>query len=240
MSPARLNRPQGDAGVSLVEMLVGIVLVGVVFGIALTMVTSAQRSADGTTREHQAIEEARLGLNRVSRELRQATDIRYALNADGPGRSESGVTMVSFDADFNGDGCIAGSAGCAAVNPADPESLTYCHQPPADGVEGRLYIIPQVVTAPTSSCESLGVPILAGRVDRFLVEYRSNLYRYDLSPTDGITTWRELDAAPVPIGNSNGLLDAELASIKAVVVDLTLDAGSGRTYRTHIALRNKP
>ena len=236
----RARRLRDDTGVSLVEMLVGIVLISVVFGIAMAMITSSQRSADGTLSEHQAIEEARLGLNRVSRELRQATDIRYVLNPDGPGRNENAVTMISFDADFNGDGCIAGSAGCAATNPADPERLTYCHQPPVAGVEGRLYIIPQVVLTPTTSCESLGVPILAGRVDRFLIEYRSGLYRFDLAPTDGRTTWTELDSAPVPVGNGNGTLDVELANIKAVVIDLTLDAGAGRTYRTHVSLRNKP
>jgi prepilin-type N-terminal cleavage/methylation domain-containing protein len=235
----RLGRVQGDAGVSLVEMLVAIVLLSVVLGIAVTMLTSAQRSAEGTISEHQAIEEARLGLNRVSRELRQATAIRYALNADGPGRSESAVTMISFEADFDGDGCIAGSPSCAAVNPADPESLTYCHQPAAGGDAGRLYIIPQLVLTPTTSCESLGVPILAGRVDRFQLQYRSNEYRYDLSPTDGVTSWQELDAAPAPVGNGNGTLDDELGSVNSLVVDLTLDAGTGRTYRTHVALRNK-
>lgn len=233
------DRVAGDAGVSLVEMLVGIILISVVSGISLTMLTSSQRSAQGTLAEHQAIEEARLGLNRISRELRQASALRYALNADGPGRSESDVTMISFEADFDNDGCIAGAVGCAAVDPADPESLTYCHQPPSGGTEGRLYIIPQLVTSPTSDCSSLGVPILAGRVDRFQLEYRSNFYRYDLSPTNGVTSWTELDSAPLPTGNSNGVLDAELLSVNSLVVDLTLDAGSDRTYRTHIALRNK-
>ena len=237
--PSRLRDGHRDAGFSLVELLIAIMLLSVVLGVALTLLTATQRSADGTISEHQAVEEARLGLNRVSRELRQATALRYALNADGPTRSDSAVTMVSFEADFNGDGCIAGSSGCAAANPADPESLTYCHQPPASGAEGRLYIIPQLITTPTTSCESLGVPILAGRVDRFELQYRSNLYRYDLAPTNGVTTWRELDAATMPTGNNNGVLDAELAGINSLIVDLTLDAGSDRTYRTHIALRNR-
>ena len=237
--PSRLRAGRDDGGFSLVELLVAIMMLSVVLGIALTLLTSTQRSADGTIGEHQAVEEARLGLNRISRELRQATALRYALNADGPTRSDSAVTMVSFEADFNGDGCIAGSSGCAAVSAADPESLTYCHQPPAAGTEGRLYIIPQLITTPTTSCASLGVPILAGRVDRFELQYRSNLYRYDLAPTNGVTTWRELDVATTPTGNNNGALDVELAGINSLIVDLTLDAGSDRTYRTHIALRNR-
>ena len=147
--------------------------------------------------------------------------------------------MISFEADFNGDGCIGGEpAAQRTTRPTRSGSRTATSLPP-EASPGRLYIIPQLVTAPTSDCESLGVPILAGRVDRFQIQYRSNEYRFDTSPTDGVTTWRELDSAPTPIGNANGVLDVELDWVNSLVVDLTLDAGSGRTYRTHLAMRNK-
>ncbi len=234
------RRVHADEGVSLIELLVAVLLLSIVFAVAFSMLTASQRSANQTISEHQAIEEARLGLNRISRELRQAQAINYVQNADGPGRSESAVTLISFEADFDGLGCVNGKPGCATPhNPADPERLTYCHQPGTATAEGRLYIIPALVTTATTSCESLGVPILAGRVDRFQIQYRSNLYRYDLAPTDGVTTWREVDAAPPPLGNGNGVLDVELTNINSVVVDMTLDPGDGRTYRTQLALRNK-
>ena len=52
---------RSDAGVSLVEMLVGASCFGILGSIGISMLLSTQRSANGTISEHQAIEEARLG-----------------------------------------------------------------------------------------------------------------------------------------------------------------------------------
>ncbi len=88
------------------------------------------------------------------------------------------------------------------------------------------------------------LPILAGSVAGFKVEYRSNEYRHDLAPTDGITTWQELDDAPTPVGDPGGsdgnINTSALAAVNAIVIDLTMRAG-GRTqsYRTQVDVRNK-
>lgn len=243
-------RPRGDdSGFTLVELLVAVVLLGILGTVATGLLLSAARSAEGSKAEHEAVEEARLGLNRVGRELRQATAITYVQNEDGPARSATGVTVVSFEADFNGDGCINGVdvynvppaplRPCLPNNASDPERLSYCHQPPLAGQVGRLYVLPSVVTGAMTSCTSGAEPILAGRVDRFELTYLSNEYRFDLAPSDGQTSWSELDAAPAPFGNGNGNLDGpELRSVDSIVVDMTLDPGDGRDYRTQVALRN--
>jgi prepilin-type N-terminal cleavage/methylation domain-containing protein len=244
----RLNRFRSDeSGFTLIELLVASLLLGVVAAVGTSMLVSAQRSADVSTAAHQSVEEARLGLNRVTRELRQATAVTFAQNPDGSARDDDAVTLVSFTADFNGDGCIDGVApdgstsGCLPVNASDPEALTYCHEPPTiTGAEGRLFVAPVAVTSAVSSCASLGgLPILAGGVDLFGLSYRSNLYRFD-GNTDGVTSWSELDAALAPVGNGNDVLDVELAEIDAIVIDLTLDhLGSEQPYRSAVALRNK-
>lgn len=236
-----------DSGFTLVELLVAAMLLGIVGAIGTSMLVSAQRSADVTIAAHQSVEEARLALNRVSRELRQATSIVYVQNPDGAARDDDAISVVSFEADFNGDGCAASTnledptGTCPASDPADPEQLTYCHEPPAvTGGPGRLYIIGGPVTSPVTSCAGIGgQPILASGVDRFELSYRSSLYRYDLSPADGTTTWEELDAALAPVGNGNGSLDDELLEVDRITVDLELDGGAGRDYRTSITLRNK-
>lgn len=244
----RWDGVRGDAsGFTLVELLVASLLLGVLGAIGTSMLLASKRSADVSIGAHQSVEEARLAINRVSRELRQATSIAYVQNPDGAARDDNAVTVVSFEADFNGDGCAASTnledptATCPATNPSDPEQLTYCHEPPAVSSDaGRLYIVGGPVTATVTDCTSLGgLPILASGVDRFSVSYRSSLYRYDLAPADGTTTWTELDAALAPVGNANATLDGELPHIDRVVIDMTLDGGTERKYRTSVTLRNK-
>jgi hypothetical protein len=74
----------------------------------------------------------------------------------------------------------------------------------------------------------------------FKIQYRSNQYRHDLSPTDGITSWREVDAALPPVGNGNGVLDLELREIDSVVIEVSVELGGRvQAYRTQVDLRNR-
>jgi len=95
------------------------------------------------------------------------------------------------------------------------------------------------VSASSTSCSG-GQPLLAGNVKAFQVAYRSNVYRYDLNPSDGVTTWRELDEAGTPVGNNNGVLDVELPSVDSVVLSATMSiGGKDQSYRTQVDLRNR-
>ena len=235
-------RRRTDAGFTLVEMLVATVLVTLLGGSVMTMVLATRTSTVNSTSQQDLNEEARLGLNRMARELRQATAITNVLNPDGASYSPTAVTAVTFTADFNGDGCIDGVApggsttGCTANDPNNPETLTYCWDPTATVRE--LFLIAGTMSG--SSCNVSGAqPILAGQVSAFKLSYRSNLYLYDAN-NDGITTWSELDAAGAPVGNSNGQLDSvELPEIDTVVIDLTAQSGSHvQTYTTQVDLRN--
>jgi len=240
----------GDSGFTLVELLVSIVLLGVLMSAVLATFVASHRSAELGLSEHDAVEQSRMALNRVSRELRQAVRLVRVVNPDGSAHDPNAITAVTFDADFNGDGCIDGTAfqpgaTCLSVNPADPERLSYCHEPDAlaTGVP-RLYVLAGDLPAGTlTSCPG-GLPILATRMASFELAYRSSLYRYDTLPAapagpDGITTWEELDAAPPPRGNGNGVLDAELWYIDAVRVTLAVGEGAGREVHTQVTLRNK-
>lgn len=237
---------QGDEGFSLVELLVAVVLVGVVSGIGITTVLAYNRNAATTKAEIDGVEEARLALNRMSRELRQAREVVRVQNPDGPGYDPAAVTAITFKADFDDDGCIDGTdpapgdtGGCKPDDTSEPELLSYCHKPAtAADDEPELFIVRGALPAGTLTECTNGEPILAEDVAAFLIEYRSNAYRYDLSPSDGVTTWRELDDAPPPVGNSNGVLDVELASITSVVIRIDLQ-NPGLQLRTQVALRNR-
>lgn len=247
---SRCNR-QVDGGFTLVELMVAMSLMIVVITVSLTSVIAAQK-AETTSRQVQNLnEEARQAMNRMARDLRQAQVLVSVVNPDGPLYGTSGITALRFQGDYNGDGCapspVVATAACpVAYSAGNPEDLTYCFE--AVGQDGKmdkqLYVIDNQasgvtpITSTSTSCTG-GQPLLAGNVSRLEIAYRSALYSYDTSPADGVTTWRELDAAGTPAGNGNGRLDVELPFIDSVSLNVTMsDAGHSQQYRTQVDLRN--
>lgn len=239
----RLAAVRRSEGFTLVEMMVAMSLMVVLMLVTIQVVATTGSAVRLTTDQVGQNEEARQAINRMARDLRQATSIVTAVNPDGPGYVSSGIVAIRARADFDGDGCIGGTGGasCLPYNASNPEDVTYCFQPNTR----QLYVIDNqapLVTpiSSTSTTCSGGQPLLAGNVQTFVVEYRSNAYRYDTSPTDGVTTWRELDAAGAPVGNANGTLDMELTNIDSVVLNVTTKLGSkSQQYRTQVSLRNR-
>lgn len=245
MSPAAEG--DGQAGFTLVELLVAMSIVMVLASVAMATVVNSQEAVVTTKQLQDINEEARQAINRMARDVRQANRITTAVNPDG---TAGALTALRFSSDFDGDTCTGGvppspavtpAPVCLPYNPGNPEDITYCFQP---GVR-QLYVIdnqaPAVtpVTSTTTSCSG-GQPLLAGNVVAFDVEYRSNQYRHDLSPSDGITTWQELDAAQPPVGNGNGLLDVEVVDVDAIVIEVVVELGGRQQeYRTQVDLRNR-
>src|SRR3954454_7903715 len=91
-----------DAGFTLIEMLVAMLVLAALGSVFITTILGAQTSARATSSEQDLNEEARLALNRMARELRQATSLTTVINADGPAYNSSNMTGVTFTADFNG------------------------------------------------------------------------------------------------------------------------------------------
>jgi prepilin-type N-terminal cleavage/methylation domain-containing protein len=256
-----MRRPsRDDHGFTLVELLVAIVLTAILGGVVMTVLLGVNRSVTTTDAQQNLNQEARLALNRIARELRQATAlttppgftqasaITAVNNPDGASYSSSAITTVTFTADFNGDGCIDGhhgynqtgsppDSGCSAYNPNDPETLTYCWDPSSSVRE--LFLIPGVYNGSTCQTNN-AVAILAGQVSSFKLSYRSTQYLADANG-DGITTWTELDNAGLPYGNKNNTLDSgELPEIDSIVIDITASNGGGhsQSYTTEVDLRN--
>jgi prepilin-type N-terminal cleavage/methylation domain-containing protein len=242
-------RKGADAGYTLVELLVAMVVMGVLITVAMATVVNSQEIVTTSKQLQDINEEARQAVNRMARDIRQATRVVTAVNPDGPAYDATAVTAVRFESDFDGDGCISGTAPTPTPSPAptckpydagNPEDITYCFQP---GVR-QLYVIDNEatstpVTSSSTSCDG-GQPLLAGNVIGFVVEYRSNQYRHDLNPSDGITTWRELDAALPPVGDGDGELGIELADVDSVVINVRMElAGRTQDYRTQVDLRNR-
>lgn len=240
-------RPARQDGFTLVEFLVAMVVVVVLMAVTVTAVVNTGDLVSTTSRAADLNEEARQAVNRMARDVRQTSGLVTAVNPDGPAFDASRIVAVRFQADYDGDGCTGGVATttpaptCLPYNPANPEDLTYCYQPDTE----QLYVIDNDVASVTpvsvtsTSCSG-GQPLLAGNVAAFRIEYRSNQYRHDLNPSDGVTTWRELDAAGPPVGDGNGVLDIELEEIDSLVLDIEMRLEDSRqTYRTQVDLRNR-
>ena len=208
-----------DAGLTLIEVLVAMGLFGVIATLLLGLALSTSAVTDDTRDRTDVAEEARTAMERLSRELRQASAIDRVVLPSTPG---GGPTSFTFWTDFDGDGHRTTGA-------ADPEILTYCWSP----TTARLRLTDQ------DSCTD-AQPVLAAEVQDFVVDLESSEWAYDANG-DGITTWRELDAKGAPVGNGNGIADApELAHIDMVGVTMSVEDGAGsQTYTTRIDLRNR-
>lgn len=207
------------AGFTLIEVLVAMGLFGVLATLLLGLAVSTNAVTEDTRDRVGVAEEARTAMERLSRELRQATSIERVVLPATPG---AGATSFTFWTDFDGDGHHTTSA-------TDPEVLTYCWSPDTD----RLRLTDQ------SGCAD-AEPVLAAEVQTFVVDLESSEWAYDANG-DGITTWLELDARGAPVGNGNGVPDGpELAHVDMLGVTMSVEDGAGsQTYHTRIDLRNR-
>lgn len=221
-----------DAGFTLVEMLVGMVLFSLVMSSMITAVLTATKATNTTKQIEDANEEARLALVRISRELRQAKSLDAAtLFMTGPEAINGWASSITFSVDFNGNGTIEPDA-------VDPEVLTYRFVPDASGAgNGQIEL-----TANDAAGTSVVRPILSAHVSAFHIELRSSQWSCDTSG-DGTATWQELDTntnATCRHPDNNGILDNnELQQIDSVKLVFTVFEGAHKQdYRSQINLRN--
>ena len=243
-TPQRLDR--GDAGMTLIELLVASTLLLVLMAVSFTTLLGVKDGAARTRTQHDLNEEGRNALNRMVREIRQASDFTYAVNPDGPGYDPTALTAISLRADFNGDGCAGNAPACFTNNATNPESLTYCFDPQGTATNKTyLWLIPVGLTAAPANCQLAGsLPILAGNVGLFSVEYQSNEYRFDDEAPFGVTTWRELDDAAPPTGDAAGsdgnINTSAINGVNSVVLTLKMKAGKfNQSYTTQVDVRNR-
>jgi len=220
--PGVMAPPNGrrDSGVSLIEVIVAIAVFAIL-GVALLSVgLSTKRVTEDTQQLTNVNEESRLAMERLARELRQASAI---LDVHLPA-SATDSTALTFWTDFNGN-------GATDLTAADPEVLTYRWRP----TTGQL-----TLTANDSAGTAVTTPVLAANVTAFTVNVRSSLWTHD-DNGDGITDWTELDAAGAPVGNANSVIDGpELDHVDSVAISITvLDGPHAQTYQTQVDLRNR-
>lgn len=187
--------------------------------ILMSGIVSISKATDTSKRLTNVNEQARVAVERMSRELRQAQAIRSVVLPTSPG----GDVEATFEVDFNGNQTIDEFG-------ADPEVLTYRYE----AANERL-----TLTANDEAGNTVTRPILSEEVTAFSYDFVSSLWQHD-TDKNGTTSWTELDAI-AGIGNQNGVLDApELTKIDLVVITVTLmDGPHKQTYQTKVGLRNQ-
>ena len=211
-------RRRGDVGFTLIEVLVAIALFSFLSTALMSVLISTSKAVTAGKQVSTINEEARLALERITREVRQAKQV-VAVRLPTP---TDATTSMTLWVDFNGNNLQDDTA-------ADPEIVTYAYDPAAH----RL-----TLTANDQYGTAVTRPILAENVSAFTLGFRSSLYAYDKN-LDGITDWTELDAT-LGVGNQNGILDGpELALIDTVTINLSVLQGTRQqTYQTQTNLRN--
>jgi prepilin-type N-terminal cleavage/methylation domain-containing protein len=218
--PADGGETSRDAGFSLVELLVAMGLFGVLGTLLLGLTLSTGKVTDDVRALSNINEESRLAVERLSRELRQATQVTAV---SLPAAVATDPTALTFWTDFDGN-------GTQDLNAADPEIMTYLWDPQTDRLS---------LTVNDASGAAITRPLLAANVSALTLDLRSSEWEFDANG-DGKTTWQELDATAAG-GNGNSKPDGpELLRLDLVGVTMTvLDGRHAQTYTTRVDLRNR-
>jgi prepilin-type N-terminal cleavage/methylation domain-containing protein len=218
IDPAKRSQ-RADAGFTLIELLVAMGLFSVFATILLGLAISSSDVADDTRQLATIGDESRLGMERMTRELREAARIADVVLPTG---AEPGPTRFTLWADFNANGCINRGA-------ADPEEVTYTWNPST-----RYLTLSAMINGVASSQR-----LLATKVSSFSLRLSSSSWQYD-ADQNGTTTWQEIDASSVGDRNPGNFTSAELQHIDLVGLSITATDGSHDVdYATDVDLRNQ-
>ncbi|MDQ3986407.1 MAG: prepilin-type N-terminal cleavage/methylation domain-containing protein [Actinomycetota bacterium] len=232
-----MSRLRCDAGFSLIEMLVVMAIFSLVSFAFFTVMVSGSRSSDTTRDNVRVAEEARLGVNRMVRDAREAGWISFP--GTDPTASYNSFTLKI---DYNGDGAYSNPVPPNAPAEGNYEIVTYAYDPATNLI---------TLTADGFAAETLikGVDCVRkpdGTCKGEVFSFTSNRLEYDWN-SDGITTLAEVNDAACPPNNlttldscNSTLVDKELGHVTSVNFAFALKTGDRPTnYYTEAQLRNR-
>jgi len=216
-----VHKSRGQDGFTLIEVLVTMAIFSVVsvgFYQLLFATTRGSRTAESVAR---VSEEARLGLNRLVRDAREASDVLSPT-----------TTSYRILVDFDGDGNMIGDAV-----PSDPagnyEDLTVTWSQGAKTISLSNGVTTEVLMRGVDCVRKTDGTCQA------MFTYSSSRLEYDTNG-NGVTSATELDLAP-SLGNGNGVLDAqELNFVDGITYSFKVEHGdSDEDFYAEAQMRNQ-
>ena len=209
-----------DSGYSLIEVLVALVVFGAISIGFYQVLIQGVRGSETSGEVAQISEEARAGLNRMLRDLREADSLDAA-----------SATSFTIWVDYDGD---------TTRDYTSNEYLRYTF----DEADGSI-----TLEALDAGGNALSSGVLMDNVTKDaaatdLFSYSSNRLEYDWNPQDGVTTWQEIDNPPAGyngIGDRDGFLDTgELSYLSNVSINFDVAIGGEETeFAGEAQLRNR-
>jgi prepilin-type N-terminal cleavage/methylation domain-containing protein len=234
---------RAEGGFTIIEVLVALTIFSLIAAAFMSVLFAVARGTDSTAAHVRISEEARLGLNRMIRDTREAGWISLT----DPSATATSHDSFTVKIDFDGDGAYTNPASGTAQG--NYEVLTYAYDDATDritvtvagvGTETLIAGVDCIRDETTNACTS----------DVF--SFTSNRLEYDwgdgaAGPPDGVTSLVELNATACPpnglttLDNCNGTLaDGELANITSLNIALSLGTAERKTpYYAEAQLRNR-
>lgn len=222
-----------EGGFTIIEMMVVMLLLSILVGVFYTFLFGAERAANDGRSWLELNENARLTIERVSRELREADTLISVGCFENGNPCASGDPSINFQSDFDSSGTYS-VTGTFQPDITPGEVVRYQYS----SATRQLLVSTNETVTPTA---------LADNISTFRMGFFGSDPKYDTgcvplavsgcAAGDGIITWQEIDQAA--IGNKNGRPDGEYDFITSIVLDMTVSLRSqNHTYRTGIELRN--
>ncbi len=161
------NLKDGDTGFTLIEMLVSISILTVIMAGMFSFLWGASKHWHTGQNTEEVTENARMGLNRMTRELRQASQVVTAE-----------TYKVVFDVNFG-------------VTPETKETITYDFRPGTGDQPGSIW---RSTTANPGPPVILVNDVVNDVENMQVFTYYGNDYKCDSGLKDGTITWDELQA----------------------------------------------
>lgn len=216
---------RSERGFTLVELLVGMAIFGIVSTVMYQTVFAVARGSDTARSVTSTTQEARLGFNRMVRDTREARSIQATSD-----------TSYTIDVDFDLNGSLP-TPSSSPNSQGDRERLTFSY----DATSKTISLLGETLMTGVS-------PVSGGTgpCGSQIFCYTGNKLEYDGiipgSSKDGTVTCLELDASGAAgVGNGNGECDAgEWSNLTGVRFSMKVTAGTSSTdFRAEAQLRNQ-
>ena len=222
-----------ETGYSLVEVIVALFIFSIISVGFISVMMSGARSADTTRKSVRVSEEARLGLNRIVRDVREASWVAFTTN-----QAAAVQTSFTIKTDYNGNGVYANSAGPNGTAESNYEVVTYAY----DAATKTITVTADGFPAETliKGVEPIGAtPVFSFTSNRLELDWNGDGVTTLTEVSENACTWGGNSATLDPLCNTT-LTDKEMAYVTNFALSAKVRSeGVASEYFAEAELRNR-